>query len=144
MISPIEPLVVIAKISHTSGKLFHTSNRQQMIKVTAQMMREIVNEYVENEKKTDSVWPPTVESLRLTRLSCPPLLTSFFTQLLKTKEHSAGESVQRAVESMTDDIIHSVSNGTVFTLKHTLIGCGIHSLTGSRQTIDNSDKLNNS
>ena len=90
-ISPIEPLVVIAKISHTSGELFHTSNRQQMIKVTAQMMREIVNEYVENEKKTDSVWPPTVESLRSTRASCPPLRTSFFTQLLKTKGHSVGE-----------------------------------------------------
>ena len=64
--------------------------------------------------------------------------------MLKTKGHAVGETVKRAVESMTDDVIHSVSNGSILTLKHTLVGCGIHSLSGSRLPIDILHKLNNS
>lgn len=45
---------------------------------------------------------------------------------------------------MKADVIHSVSSGKILTLKHTLVGCGISSLTGSRLPIDILYKLNNS
>ena len=67
----------------------------------------------------------------------------FFTSLLKNQSHAAGENVHRAVDSMTDDVINSVSNGNIYTLKHILMGCGMHSIDGSRQDIDIMHKMNN-
>ena len=97
-----------------------------------------------NENQDETTWPPTVDSLNLSRQKHPVSLTLFITALLKNKKHSAGETVQMHVDSFTQDVIHSVSNGKILTLKHTLIGCGLHSLTGSKKTIEILSKMGNS
>ena len=90
------------------------------------------------------VWPPTFKSLKSTRDKYPSTLGLFFTNLLKPKSHSPGENIQRASVSMSDDVVHSVSNGLVLTPKHTLIGCGIHSMTGLSKPIEILSRYNNS
>ena len=48
-----------------------------------------------------------------------------------------------AVGSMIDEVIHSVSNGDILTLKILLWVCGIHSISGARLDIDIMHKMNN-
>ena len=62
---------------------------------------------------------------------------------MKTKGHVVGTTVKQTVASM-NDVVHSVSSGSALTLKHTLVGCDISSLTGSKLTIDILYNLNNS
>ena len=55
--------------------------------------------------------------------------------LLKTPGHSISEKVQRLVYSYSSDLIHGVSQGEILTLKHFLVGPGIHNLTGQKLPI---------
>ena len=66
----------------------------------------------------------------------PKILSFFLGHLLKDKgRHSISEQTQRHVSSFSDDVIHSLSRGRIYTLKQTLVGCGIHSLIGSQKTV---------
>ena len=60
----------------------------------------------------------------------PSSLTSLFTHLLKSKNNNATNTTKRLIDSHTAGIIHGMSRGTVTTLKHSLLGVGLHNLTG--------------
>ena len=138
-----DPQVALRFVAYSTGELFHQSNKENILKRAAKILRDDVDMFIQNEKQTDPVWPPTVQSLSSCRERYPLTLNSFFITLLKAKTNVASESTRRAAESMIDDVIHSVSNGSILTLKHTLNGCGIHSMTGSRQTIEIMSSENN-
>ena len=59
------------------------------------------------------------------------------------KVHAPGEKIQREALSLSDDVIHSVSNGSILTMKHTLVGCGLHSMTGLSKLIEILSAYNN-
>ena len=69
--------------------------------------------FIEKEKKEESPWPPTVDSLTSSHQKYPVSLELLFNNLLKSKTHLAGEIVHRHVDSLTQDIVHSVSNGNI-------------------------------
>ena len=73
----------------------------------------------------------------------PGALDTFFVNLLKPKIHLPGEKIQRAAQSLSDDVVHSVSNGKILTVKHTLVGCGLHSMTGLSKPIEILAAFNN-
>ena len=139
-----KPQILVRAKAYEDGELLHESNKNCILRHAAEFLRNEIDEFVTKEKDEEEVWPPTVESLNRTRSRYPGSLQEFFTSLLKNKHHSAGENVLLAVNSLIDDVINSVSNGTILTLKHILMGCGMHSLSGSKLDIEIMHKMNNS
>ena len=139
-----EPQVALRAISHAPDEIFHRNNKEAILRQAAGILREDIDQFLRCEIQSKIVWPPTYESLKSTRDRFPQSLSLFFTTILKNKKHIASETVSRHVDSLVQDVINSLSNGTIPTLKHTLIDCGIHSLTGSKKTIKILNKLNNS
>ena len=137
------PQIVVRSKAYEDGELFHESSKNCILKHAAQLLRDDIDQFVYREKSEHKVWPPTVESLSATRSRYPECLKYFFTALLKYKTKSAGDTVLLAVDSMVDDVIHSISNGDILTVKHILMGCGMHSISGSRQDIDIMHEMNN-
>ena len=138
-----KPQIIVRAKAYDDGELLHESNKNCILRHAAQFLRNDIDEFVAKEKDEEEVWPPTVESLNKTRGRYPECLQYFFNALLKNRSHAAGENVVLAVGSMIDDVVHSVSNGNILTLKHTLMGCGMHSISGSRLDIDIMYKMNN-
>ena len=107
---------------HSTGEFFDQSNKEDILKETAQILRNDTDHFICNEKQQTPVWPPTFKSMKSCRQRYPISLNLFFNHLLKNKTHSVGERIGRYVESFSDDVIHSVSNGSILTFKQTLIG----------------------
>ena len=122
----------------------HQSYKDQVLQMAANILREQIDLFIDNEKKEFEVWPPKYKSLMERRNKYPQSLALFFTTLLKPKVHSLGENVIRIMKSMSDDIVYFLSNGNVLTLKPTLVGCGLHSMEGSSKSVKILYKLNNS
>ena len=55
--------------------------------------------------------------------------------LLKSTNHPNSEKVSRMVTSFSQDLIHGISRGRVITLKHFLLGLGLHNITGQKLPI---------
>ena len=66
-------------------------------------------------------WPPKPEDLLAPDRQPPKSLTSFLEQLLQST-HTTGEIVKQHIWSFSQDIVYSISRGTFFTAKHTLLG----------------------
>ena len=86
--------------------------------------------YAADISKEELIWPPNAETLKQQETDFPSSLTSFFTDILKREAHISSESVERFIQSYASDLIHGVTRGKVLTLKHFLIGVGLHNLTG--------------
>ena len=112
-----KPQVAAADHAHSGGELLHQSDREEVLRKAAKILREDVDTFIQQERE-DQVFPPTYESMKSCRDRYPESLTFFFTQLLKSKVHSITERVQRHVNSYCDDAIHSISKGKIFTLKN--------------------------
>ena len=67
-------------------------------------------------------WPPKPEDLFAPDRQPPKSLTSFLEQLLQSTHHTTGEMVKQHIWSFSQDIVYSISRGTFFTAKHTLLG----------------------
>ena len=143
-VSTNEPQVVLRSISHTSDENLLKSNKESVLKQAADILRDDIDSFLIEDVQKQSTWPPTVDSLKVSHQRYPKSLSLFFSNLLKNKKHAATETVTRHVDSIIQDIVNSVSNGNVATLKHILIGCGLHSLTGSKKIIQILNRLNNS
>ena len=85
-----------------------------------------------------------IHTMNSTSKKYPKNVILFFILLLKSKVHSISERTQLHVESFSHDMAHSLSHGKIFTLKQVLLGCGIHSLTGSKKTVDILSRLKDS
>ena len=139
-----EPQVVVRAGAQSTGEIVHQSNKHKVLKMAADILREDVDLFIGREKELDNVWPPTPESLLACRERYPDSLDTFFNTFLKPRHHSPGDNVCRATKSMSDDVVHFLSNGNILTLKHTLVACGLHSMSGSSKLVKILHRLNNS
>ena len=79
-------------------------------------------------------WPPRLEQLKNSETNFPTSLTEFLTNLLKS-DRGNSDVIKRLVHSYGSDLIHGVTRGKVVTLKHFLIGLGLHNITGLKTPI---------
>ena len=82
-----------------------------------------------------SIWPPTCDSLQNSERDFPSTLNEFLRCVLKTRDHACSDSIKRLVNSYGSDLIHGVTRGKVITLKHFLIGVGLHNITGLKTSV---------
>ena len=137
-----EPEIVSKAISHsTADNFFENAKKERFCHVLhlffiyfSSIFREDIETSLESASQKNNPWPP--ESISSSEEKYPKSLITFLSELLKIKKHSHTEIDNRHVKSFTQDIIHSISHGKFLTLKHTLLGCGIHSVTGLRKPID--------
>ena len=55
--------------------------------------------------------------------------------LIKSSDHALTDASKRLIHSYSSDLISAVSGGKVVTLKHFLIGVGLHNITGLKAPI---------
>ena len=108
-------------------------NRDLIIKEAADFLREDIQTYASNLPELS--WPPCIEELNVETRQPPVSVTSFLSQLLKTKDNAEGSTVERLVQSYASHLIHGVTRGKVTTAKHFLLGLGLHSITGQKKPI---------
>lgn len=86
--------------------------------------------------KTKTPNPATVHNLKECAPTLPEQLDLFFRTLLcGSSQNDSGphkEKVDRKVTAMAADAVYNVSHGTVKPWKHTMLGLGLASLTGSK------------
>ena len=103
-----------------------------IIKQAAEYLQEEILEYA---SKTDMLdWPPRLEQLKNSETNFPTNLTEFLTNLLKS-DCGNSDVIERLVHSYGSDLIQGVTSGKVVTLKHFLIGLGLHNVTGLKTPI---------
>ena len=82
--------------------------------------------------------PTTIEALKECSPDIPPQLDLFFRCLISGLKHDTKQckdSINRKVVSMASDAIYNVSRGNIKPWKHTVLGLGLASLTGSKITM---------
>ena len=80
-------------------------------------------------------WPPQIDTLAEKSELIPSSLINFLNILLKSTNHPNSEKVSRMVTFFSQDLIHGISRGRVVTLKHFLLGLGLHNITGQKLPI---------
>ena len=122
-------------IVSTKGVSTTTISNQKTIILNeaAQLLREDVMEYASKFEETE--WPPTTASLRSRLDTIPESVLQFMESLLKNPGHACSEKVQRLVTSFSGDIIYGITQGKVLTLKHFLLGLGLHDLIDQKLAI---------
>ena len=110
-----------------------------LIKQTASLLLEDITDYMNSLK--DMPWPPTIESLTSNDQKMSRSLKLFMDKLLTSPGHDS-EIVERL--SYTRDFIHGVTRGKVITLKHFLVGKGLHNITGQKLPIQMLSRLGHS
>ena len=89
-------------------------------------------------------WPPQIDTLVERSELIPSSLINFLSILLKATNHPNSEKVSRMVTSFSQDLIHGISHGSVVTLKHFLLGLGLHNITGQTLPIQILENLGHS
>ncbi|XP_041481075.1 uncharacterized protein LOC121428475 [Lytechinus variegatus] len=84
--------------------------------------------------KTKTPNPATVQNLKECAIDIPPQLELFFRTLLGgiSQSDAHREAIDRKITAMSSDVIYNVTRGTVKPWKHTVLGLGLSSLTGSK------------
>eukprot|EP00112_Aurelia_sp_Birch-Aquarium-sp1_P005854 Seg1662.1 transcript_id=Seg1662.1/GoldUCD/mRNA.D3Y31 product="hypothetical protein" protein_id=Seg1662.1/GoldUCD/D3Y31 len=109
------------------------NDKDRILKLAAEHLRDDIMAYAST--LDELIWPPNSETLSSSERNPPPSATSFFTHLLKSKGNNVTNTTKRLIDSYTADMIHSVTRGKVITLKHFLLGVGLHNLTGLKMPI---------
>ena len=109
-----------------------------LITQTASLLREVITDCINSLK--DTPWPPTIESLASDDQKMPQRLKLFMDKLLTSPGHHS-EIAERLFLSYTRDLIHGVTRGKVITLKHFLVGMGLHNITGQKLPIQMLSRL---
>ena len=99
----------------------------------AQLLREDVLEYASKFEETE--WPPTTAALKSRMDIIPESVLQFTESLLKNPGYASSEKVQRLVTSFSSDINYGITQGKVLTLKHLLLGLGLHNLIDQKLPI---------
>ena len=87
------------------------------------------------DEVSDCQWPPCIQELKERNNEIPKSVLTFLENVLKTPGHACSEKVQHYILSYSSDLIHGVTLGKVLTLKHFLLGVGLHNITGQKITI---------
>ena len=94
------------------------------------------NDILEHNASCDtSNWPPTIENLSEFDENFLKSLSLFLTKILKAKDNPLSGSMQRYVHFFGSDLVNTMANGKIVTLKHFLSGLGLHNITGLRMPI---------
>ena len=80
-------------------------------------------------------WPLQIDTLVKRSELIPSSLINFLNILLKSTNHPNSEQVSRMVTFFSEDLIHGISRGRVVTLKHVLLGLGLHNIIGQKLPI---------
>ena len=112
--------IVIANINNISCRDFIRSSKEKMLRFVADELRTFIQNMMQAAPSLP--WPPKPEDLLAPDRQPPKSLTSFLEQLLKSTHHTTGEMVKQHIWSFSQDIVYSISRGTFFTAKHTLLG----------------------
>ena len=110
--------------SHTNLK-----DDKAIVKQAAMHLKDNIEMYAANIFQQELPWPPNNETLTQQETEFPSSVTAFFTEILKLKDHMPSESIKRLIQSYASDLIHCVTRGKGITLKHFLLGMGLHNLT---------------
>lgn len=125
------PQVIInaAGLSETTT----VKNKNIIINLAAKYLREDIEHFAAEVPELQ--WPPTATELEHQEEHIPNTVTGFLEALLKSPAHPNQERVKLLVRSYSNDLIHGVTRGKVMTLKHFLVGLGLHNLTGQKVPI---------
>ena len=115
------PQVVISKECLHAPILSRKSGffQELTVKGAAFILRELILIFVDDTLPL--FWPPTVESFGSREASpSPKLLEVFFKALLSSKEshHDFSERFNLLAGSLSQNVVHAVSNGKILTPKH--------------------------
>ena len=135
-IDGMTPQVIVSK--EGIGERTILQDKDILIKQTASLLREDITDYMNSLK--DTPWPPMIESLTSNEQKMPQSLKLFMDKLLTSPGHDS-EIVERLSLSYTRDLIHGVTRGKVITLKHFLVGMGLHNITGQKLPIQMLSRL---
>ena len=113
------PQIVIASMNNISCTDFIRSSKEKMLRFVADELRTFIQNMMQAAPSLP--WPPKPEDLLAPDRQPPKSLTSFLEQLLQST-HTTGEIVKQHIWSFSQDIVYSISRGTFFTAKHTLLG----------------------
>ena len=134
------PEVVVSTVGLDSTTI--VNDKDNILKLVAKFLREDILNYASNLK--DIGWLPNCETLSSPERQ-PPLCTSnFVTELLKAKDHDYSDTTRRLINSYSSDLIDGVTRGRIITLKHFLIGVGLHNLTVLKMPIRSLSHLGHS
>ena len=133
------PQVIISK--EGIGERTILQDKIILIKQTASLLLEDITDYMNSLK--DMPWPPTIESLTSNCQKMPQSFQLFMDKLLTSPGHDS-EIVKCLSLSYTRDLIHGVTRGKVITLKHFLVGMGLHNITGQKLPIHMLSRLGHS
>ena len=98
-----------------------------MLQKAAKLIRNDVLEFGENCRELN--WPPSTQELQKRDRDIPRSVISFLEGVLKPPGHSFSDKIQRYIQSYASDLVHGVIQGKLITLKHFLLGFGLHNLT---------------
>ena len=107
-------------------------DKSKILKEAAKYLSEDILDFASNYKLP---WPLTPDTLSSQVANMPKSVKDFFSAVLKSEDHSLSDSMKRLVTSYSSDLITGVTRGKVVTLKHFLIGVGLHNITGLKTPI---------
>ena len=114
------PQIAIANINNISCMDFIRSSKENMFWFVADELRIEMQNMM--QAATSLTWPPKPEDLFGPDRQPPKSLSSFLEHLLQSTHHKTGEMAKQHIWSFSQDIAYSISRGTFFTAKHTLLG----------------------
>ena len=123
---------IIAFNDGSSENLKESFDRKAIVTEAAKIMRTDILEYANEWKTTVDEWPPTLTVLKALFRAIPETVVEFLETLLKDPAHGTSDRIQRLVRSYSCDLIHGVTAGKLLTLKHYLIGLGLHNMGGQK------------
>jgi len=88
------------------------------------------------EASTDFPFPLTAENIIHQQVPTPELLKTFFQTLITGSSEKPSSRVDRYINSLCDDCLFTSTKGAIKPVKHTCLGLGLKSITGSRKVIE--------
>ena len=120
--------VIVSKEGIKSSTL--PNEKTSVLQKAAKLIRNDILEFDENCREL--IWPPSTQELQKRDRDISRSVISFLEGVLKPPGHSCSDTIQRYIQSYASDLVHEVIQGKLITLKHFLLGFGLHNLTGQK------------
>lgn len=132
-----QPLMVISQkvASHSTLSTYVQESQDFILAQAANILQMAMKTMMESAG--DLPWPPTSDSLGNLSRKAPECLVKFLMKLIQSQSthHTASNDSQRVAESISQDLIYAYSKGKFLTQKHTLLGIGLHNMTGKKNVV---------
>ena len=109
-------------------------NDDTIVQKAAMIIRKDI---LDDNKTSEQTWPPNLDELKEAENSIPQSTLNFLSHLLHNPDtrNKISEKMKCQIKSYAADLIHGVSQGKVITLKHFILGLGLHNMTGQKNTV---------